>query len=188
MTFLDRDSLDTLGLSSVGTNVQIDEAARLIGTERMTIGSNVRIDAFAVLSAGADGLVIGDCVHVAVFCFLAGAARIELGDFSGLSRGVSIYSSNDDYSGHSLTGPMVPDELRSVDTRPVRIGRHVIVGAGSVVLPGVTIGDGAAVGALSLVRSDLPAGTIAAGQPARIVGQRDDRIYELEQQVRAPEL
>jgi dTDP-4-amino-4,6-dideoxy-D-glucose acyltransferase len=167
-----------------GDDVFIDSGARLFGTERISIGSHVRIDAFAVISAGAGGIVIGDHVHIAAHVFMSGAGRIEIRDFAGLSGRVSVYSSNDDYSGETLTGPTVPDELRAVTSAPVVVGRHAIVGAGSVILPGVTIGTGAAVGAQSLVRRDVPDFTIVGGVPARVLGERSRRLLELEQRLR----
>jgi galactoside O-acetyltransferase len=170
--------------AACGDDVRIDKDARLLGTERIAIGSHVRIDAFAVISAGADGIVIGDHVHIAAHVFMSGAARIEIGDFAGLSGRVSVYSSNDDYSGAALTGPTVPDELRNVTDAPVTVGRHAIVGAGSVILPGVTIGTGAAVGAQSLVRRDVAEFTIVGGVPARILGERTRELLELEQRLR----
>jgi acetyltransferase-like isoleucine patch superfamily enzyme len=172
------------GFAACGEDVRIDGDARLFGAERIWIGSHVRIDAFAVISAGAGGIVIGDHVHIAAHVFMSGAARIEIGDFAGLSGRVSVYSSSDDYSGNALTGPTVPDEFTAVTSAPVTFGRHAIVGAGSVILPGVTIGTGAAIGALSLVRRDVADFTIVGGAPARVLGERSRRLLELEQRFR----
>src|SRR5262249_49421844 len=104
-------------------------------------------------------------------------------DFAGLSGRVSVYSSNDDYSGAALTGPTVPDHLRQVTDAPVVVGRHAIVGAGSVVLPGVTIGIGAAVGSITLVREDVDEFTTVVGAPARRVGTRGRDLLELERRL-----
>ena len=185
--FMDRDEIAALGLAEVGARVQIDRSARFYGASRISIGSDVRIDAYSVLSAGSGGIRIGDHVHLAVYVFLTGAGRIELQDFCGLSGRVSVYSSNDDYSGASLTGPTVPDELRRVDSAPVTVGRHVIVGAGSVILPGVTLGEGACVGALSLVKRDVPAFTMVAGQKLRVIGPRGRALLEAEKRLQAME-
>ncbi len=74
---------------------------------------------------------------------------------------------------------------RSVTSAPVVLGEHVIVGAGSVILPGVTIGQGAAVGALTLVRKDdVPPFTIVAGPRGEAIGERDRRLLELERELR----
>jgi galactoside O-acetyltransferase len=181
--FLDEPALAALGLASVGADVRIDGAARFYSADRIEIGSHTRIDAFCVLSAGDGSIRIGNHVHIAAHGFMAGAGRIELEDFANISGRVSIYSSNDDYSGATLTGPTVPDELSNVEVAPVHIGRHVIVGAGSVILPGVTIGEGAAVGALSIVKRDVAPFTIVAGADMRVIGERKRDLLELEQRV-----
>lgn len=177
--FLARAELEAMGFARLGEHVQIDRSARIYGPQRLELANHVRIDAFSVISCGAEGIAIGNHVHLGAFVFLAGAARIEIRDFAGLSGRVSVYSSNDDYSGASLTGPTVPDELRSTTDEAVLIDRHAIVGAGAVVLPGVTIGLGAAVGALTLVRHNVEAFTIVAGN-GRVIGERRRDLLELE--------
>ncbi|HEY4641156.1 MAG TPA: acyltransferase [Thermoanaerobaculia bacterium] len=182
--FLSEDELTAFGFASCGENVLIDRSARFYGASRISIGSNVRIDAYSVISAGVQGITIGHHVHIGVFVFLTGAARIELHDFAGLSGRVSLYSSNDDYHGEGLTGPTVPDELRKVTSAPIVIGRHAVVGAGSVILPGVTLHEGACVGALSLIRKDVPAFTIVATQREQVaVATRKKDFLELESKV-----
>jgi galactoside O-acetyltransferase len=180
--FMSEDELTALGLAALGDDVKIDRSARIYGAAGLELGDHARIDAFSVISCGAGGIAIGRYVHVGAFGFLAGAGRIELRDFAGLSGRVSIYSSNEDYSGASLTNPTVPDELRNVEDAPVVVGRHAIVGAGSVVLPGVEIGEGAAVGSLSLVRADVAPFSIVVGT-GRVVGQRRRDLLELERLV-----
>lgn len=181
--FLNEAALEALGLASFGADVRIDAAARFYGAGRIEVGSHTRIDAFAVLSAGEGGIRVGNHVHIAAHGFIAGAGQIELEDFANISGRVSIYSSNDDYTGATLTGPTVPDELKNVEVAPVRIGRHVIVGAGSVILPGVTIGEGAAIGALSVVKRDVEPFAVVAGTDGRVIGTRKRDLLELESRV-----
>lgn len=180
MSFYAPDELATLGLRSCGEHVLISRKASLYNAGAIEIGSHVRIDDFCVLSAGAGGITIGSFVHVAVYVSMIGAGRITLGDYSCLSGRVSIYSSNDDYSGIHLTNPMVPDRYRGVVSTDVVVGRHALVGAGSVVLPGVTIGEGAAIGAMSFVRGDCAPFGIHAGVPARLIKARSRRLLDLE--------
>ncbi|HYJ87937.1 MAG TPA: hypothetical protein VEW46_17865 [Pyrinomonadaceae bacterium] len=182
--FYDEMEIEALGFSEIGENVSIDRTVKFYGANKISIGSNTRIDAYSVISAGAEGISIGNHVHIGVFVFLTGAARIELDDFCGVSGRVSIYSSNDDYLGDALTGPTVPDEYRKVTSAPVIVGRHVVIGAGSVVLPGVTISEGACVGALSLVKRDVPAFSIIAGSKGEVVGQRKQEFLKLEEAFR----
>ncbi|MCC7069491.1 MAG: acyltransferase [Burkholderiales bacterium] len=169
-----------LGFISVGNNVRLSDKASIYGANRIRIGNNVRIDDFCVLSAGEGGIDIGDNVHIAVFSTLIGHGEIVLEPFAGLSSRVTIYSSSDDYSGEHLTNPTIPEEYLAVHTSPVRISRHVIVGAGAVILPGVTLKTGAAIGALSVVIRDCDEFTIYAGVPVRRIGERKRDLLELE--------
>ena len=169
--FLTPSEVANLGLASSGVDVQISRDARLYGASRISIGNHVRIDAFTLISAGA-AVTIGDYVHIAPFCSLSGSGGIIMEDFCGLSGRVSIYTSSDDYSGRTLTNPTVPPEFKDVTSAQVRLGRHVIIGAGTVLLPGASIGEGSAVGALSLVTTPLPEWKIFTGNPVRLVGRR----------------
>jgi galactoside O-acetyltransferase len=179
MSFYNDAELRQLGLCSVGVGVQLSRQASLYGASRITLGDHARIDDFCVLSAGEGGIAIGRHVHIAVFCSLVGQARIELGDYAGLSSRVSIYSSNDDYSGASMSNPTVPAEFTDVRSASVTLGRHVIVGTGSVILPGTTLHEGSGVGALSLVRRDCEAFGMYFGLPARRIGRRTTGMIAL---------
>lgn len=103
-------------------------------------------------------------------------------DFTCVSSRTAVYAVNDDYSGNYMTNPMVPEEYRNVTELPVRIEKHALVGSGCTILPGVTIGAGSAVGAMSLVKNDVKAGTMVAGIPASYIGERSQRMLELEKQ------
>lgn len=185
MAFLGRQALRRLGFAAIGTGVLVSEKASFHGAARIALGDHVRIDDFCVLSAGEGGIRIGSYVHVACQCTLIGKGRIELEDFSNLSGRVAVYSSSDDFSGMGMTNPMVPPKYRRVTDAPVRIGRHVVIGTGAVVLPGVTIGEGATVGALTLVKKSLEPFSIYVGIPARRVGARARTLLELEAAMRA---
>ncbi len=185
MAMLCRDAIEAMGFASIGENVAISDRASFYGVGRISLGHNVRIDDFCVLSAGAKGIEIGSHVHIAVFGSLIGAGKITLSDFSGLASRVSIYSSSDDYSGATLTNPTVPAELTGVTHADVFLGKHVIVGSGSVILPGIRLEEGVAVGALCLVQKNCEAFGIYAGNPARRVKERKRDLLELEQQFMA---
>lgn len=185
MACLDTAQLTALGLRACGEDVRISDRASIYNPAAISLGNHVRIDDFCILSPGTGGIVIGDYVHIAAYTCLIGAARISLGDFANLSSRISVYSSSDDYSGESMTNPMVPGAYKNVQSEEVIIGRHVIVGSGSVILPGVELGEGVAVGALSLVRSDCIPFSIYAGTPARRLGDRSRNLLSVEAQFRA---
>lgn len=183
MSFYTDEELEKLGIASFGVGVKISNKVSIYNPGCISIGNHVRIDDYCVLSPGVGGMEIGDYVHIAVFCSLIGAGKISLAAFSGLSSRVSVYSSNDDYSGEYMTNPTVPSEFTSVEHADVYIGKHVIIGSGAVVLPGVTLEEGVSIAALSLVTSDCSAFGIFAGK--RRIGERKRNLLELEQQLRS---
>jgi len=179
-SFYSNDELDQLGFKSFGSNVLISRFARFYGAVKIEIGNNVRIDDFCVLSAGKGGIQIGNFVHIAVFATLMGDAKITIEDFSGISSKVSVYSSNDDYTGEYMTNPTIPSEYTNVTHADVRICRHALVGSGSILLPGVTIHEGAVVGALSLVNKDCEEFFIYKGNPAKKIIERSRGLLNFE--------
>lgn len=163
----------------VGDNVIVHDLARILYPENIEIGSNVIIDDFVFI--GVRGrLVIGNNVHIAGFVSVVGHADIVIQDFSGVSWGSRLFSSSDDFRGYGLTGPTVPVEFRNVKHAPINLGRHVILGANTVVLPGVTIGEGTSVGANCVVHRDLSAWRIYAFHPLREIGARSQQLLEKE--------
>lgn len=185
MGMLSREIVEKMGFASIGENVQISDRASFFNTSKIFLGNNVRIDDFCVLSAGLGGISIGNYIHIAVFSSLIGAGKITLSDFCNISSRVSVYSSNDDYSGCAMTNPTVPCEYTGVKHAAVFLGKHVIVGSGSVILPGVTLEEGVAVGALSLVTQDCKAFGIYAGNPAQRIKERKRDLLDLEKTLRA---
>jgi galactoside O-acetyltransferase len=119
-------------------------------------------------------------VHIAVFCSIIGNGEIIMDDFSGLSSRVSLYSSNDDYSGKFLTNPTVPFQYTNVTHGKIHLKKHVIVGSGSIILPNVTLEDGVAVGALSLVKKSVSEYKIVSGNPAKFLKNRNKNLNDLE--------
>lgn len=168
----------------IGEDVSIWPQAKIVAPERIEIGDSVIVDDFVLLMAG-ERMVIGSFVHIAAFTSVMGGGSFVMEDFSGLSGGVRVYTGNEDYTGGCLTNPAVPAPYRIAERSRVEIGKHAIVGANSVILPGVRIGEGAAVGANSLVTKDCKPWTIYFGSPAKpLRSRRSDRILELEAQLR----
>lgn len=176
--WLTNSGLEQLGLADVGDNVLIDDSVRIGGASHISIGSHVRIDAFSDLSAGPGFLVIGDYVHLGHGVCIYAAGGVELSDYSGLSSGVMVFSESDDYRGRALTNPTVPLGFRKILRGQITLRPHAVVGAGSVILPGVTLGRGAAAGALTLLKNDVPEFEIVAGNPQKVVGRRDEESLD----------
>jgi len=174
------DELRCFGLKSVGDDVAIAKGCTIVGLENICIGDRVRIDGYCSLLAVDGEIVIGSNVHIGAYCYLAGGARIELKDFSGLSQGVKIYTKSDNYDGSTLTNPTIPTHYTHPQEGRVVIGRHSIIGSGAVVLPGVIVGDGVAVGAMALVSKSLDEWSVYAGVPAKKIKSRQKEILEAE--------
>ncbi|ATD08937.1 acyltransferase [Pseudoalteromonas piscicida] len=172
MSHYTREELLTLGFAKVGQNCLVSKKASFYGTKNIELGDSVRIDDFCVLSAGEGGIKLGCYIHIAVYTCLIGAGAIEVANYCNISSRVAIYSSSDDYSGEWMTNPMVDNAFTNVEHGTVTLQPHVIIGSGSVILPNVTLYEGVAVGALSLVNKDLEPFTIYAGQPVRFIKPR----------------
>lgn len=185
MGILSEKEIESMGFGSVGRNVHLSDKASYYNCANIFLGDHVRIDDFCVISAGCGGIEFGSYIHLGVGAILIGRGRITLCDFSNLSSRVSIYSSSDDYSGLALTNPTIPPDFTLVTHADVTISRHVIIGSGSVVLPGVVLEEGVAVGALSLVSSRCDAFGIYAGVPARKIKDRKKDLLKMEEKFKA---
>jgi galactoside O-acetyltransferase len=173
--------LTAVGFASCGSDVLVSRNATVYGAAHIHVGSHVRIDDFVVLSCGAGAEVrIGDYVHIAAHAALFGGGGIVLEDFVSVSGRTSIYSASDDYGGDCLVNPTVPPRLTHVVREPVVLRRHVAVGAAAVILPGVTIGEGSAIGAMTLVNRDLDPWGIYVGAPARFLRPRSRALLDME--------
>lgn len=178
MGALSPQQIAELGLASVGTDVVISDRCSIYGAESIRLGDRVRIDDFVVLTAR-QPVLIGSYVHLSAYAFLSGQFGIEVEDFVNVSPRATLLSGNDDFSGHWLPGALIPEQLRNVTGGRIRLGRHSLVGAHTVVLPGVTFGEGAAVGALSLVKESLAPWGVYAGVPARLIRPRSRDVEQL---------
>ncbi len=104
---------------------------------------------------------LGTGVFLNYNCIILDVVEVAIGDFTQIGPGVQILTADH---------PRDPGERASGFEfgRPVRIGRNVWIGAGAILLPGVTVGDDAIIGAGSVVTRDVPAGATVVGNPARI--------------------
>lgn len=177
-SFFSEKELSHLGLLKFGKNVKISRKASLYGVEKISIGSDVRIDDFCILSGR---ICIGNNVHIAAYSALYGAeAGITIANFANISSRVCVYAISDDYSGQSMTNPTIPDEYKNVIEEKVSIGKHVIIGSGCTLLPGINLAEGCAIGAMSLCKKSTEPWFIYAGIPAKKIKKRAKAIITLE--------
>lgn len=150
-------------------NVRIYEPVKITGLKNIQFGKNIIIDCFSYIYADKQ-MIIGDNTHIGSFTFICGGDVIEIGDFVGIGQGVKIYASTEDLRGWGFGNPTVADRHRNTLRAPVHINKFAVIGANSVILPGVTIGEGAAVGACSVITRDLDPWGIYIGN--KKVGER----------------
>jgi len=175
-SFLTKEEVFKIGFKSFGENVLISQFARFYSPEKISIGNNVRIDDFSILSGN---IKLGDYIHISAFNALYGKFGIELESYSGLSPRCSIFSASDDFSGEYLIGPMIQSHLTNVTGGKVKLEKYSQLGAGCIVLPDITIGEGVSVGAMSLVNKDLKSWKIYKGIPAKYYKNRRKSLLNL---------
>jgi galactoside O-acetyltransferase len=177
--FLSTAELARLNFKHLGRNVKISSSAALYQTENMSISDNSRIDDFCVISGHVN---IGKNVHITTHCSIAAAQeQVLISDFVGIAWGTTIFSSMDDFSGRSMTNPTIPMEFRGVTHGEVILNRHVIVGANSVVFPGVEIAEGCAIGSMTLVTKSTESWGVYVGIPAKRLKDRSRNLMTLEE-------
>lgn len=179
-SFYSFDELKKLGLASFGNNVLISRKTSIYRASNINIGNNVRIDDFCILSGKID---IGNYIHIAAYTALYGGDKgIIVKDYANISSKVMVYSMSDDYSGETMTNPMISDKYKNVQSERVVIERHVIIGSGCVVLPGVVLKEGSSFGAMSLINRSSEPWSINAGIPFKKIKNRSKKLLELEKE------
>lgn len=180
-SFYTDEELKEIGFKSYGKNVLISRKTSIYGASNISIGNNVRIDDFCILSGN---ITLGNYIHIASACLLFGGSEsgIVFEDYTGLSSRSVIYSETDDYSGVAFTNPMLPNKFRKTIKGQVLLKKHAIIGTGTTILPGVIIGEGVGVGAMSLVAKSLDDWKIYAGVPCKEIKERSKQLLDLEKE------
>lgn len=128
-------------------------------------------------------------MHIAAGVMLFGGEDgILLRDYVGISSRSVIYAASDDYSGQYMTNPTVPEQYRHIISKAVCMNKHVLIGTGCTVLPGVMIGEGTSVGSMSLVNKSLNAWGIYVGIPCRRIKERSKDLLFLEKRMIAEQV
>ncbi|MBQ8984444.1 acyltransferase [Candidatus Saccharibacteria bacterium] len=175
-SFYSEQELGKMGFKMVGKNALVSRNATFYSAEEISIGDNVRIDDFCVLSGK---ITIGNFVHISAGSKLFGKFGIDFYDYSGCSANCVIYSETDDFSGEYMVGAMAPEEKRNVVSGKVILGKYSQLGAGTIVMPGVRIAEGAVTGAMTFVNKTLNEWTINVGIPCREAKARNRKLITL---------
>ncbi len=168
--------------ASFGPGSSVVDPYLITGANRIHIGSNVQIAARSWLSVVDEHLgrrydphlLIGDGASLGPDVVIACIGRVEIG--ARVLTGSRVFI-GDTYHDYRALGAAVLDQPMA-DPKPVHIGEGAFLGIGSIVLPGVTVGERAYVAAGAVVTADVPKSTIVAGNPARIIKRWDEILQD----------
>ncbi|SDS66714.1 galactoside O-acetyltransferase/dTDP-4-amino-4,6-dideoxygalactose transaminase [Halopseudomonas litoralis] len=180
MAYLTKEQLQAVGFKAVGENVKVSDKASIYNPGTIVLGDHSRIDDFCILSGKVS---IGRYCHITPMCLVAGGSPgVKLADFCTLAYGVKVFAQSDDYSGAAMANSLIPKKFKNEYLAEVILERQVIVGAGSIIFPGVTVREGCSVGAMTLISKSTEPWGIYAGSPMRRIKDRKQDLLELEAQ------
>jgi galactoside O-acetyltransferase len=178
-TYLTEDDLKDFGFKSLGKNVRISSDARIYGQQNISIGNDVRIDDFVILSATTGYIILHDHVYIARNVHLSATKGIEMNEYVGIGANTTVFSASDDFSGPHMTSHGVPAELTTQVGGPVVFGRFVSVGSNCTIIGPCDLGEGCSVGAMSLVKKVVQPWWVYVGIPAKPLKERSRELLEL---------
>jgi len=148
-------------------SIQFDGKINLVGTGNVSIGQRSRIGGDVEFGTEENGqIIIGNDVRINRGTTLVAYESISIGEKTLIGEFVSIRDANHGIS----SGQFIREQAH--DVSGIRIGKDVWIGRGSVLLPGVVIGDHSIIGANSVVTKSIPPGFIAVGSPAKVIRKR----------------
>jgi acetyltransferase-like isoleucine patch superfamily enzyme len=154
----------------VGKEVQVFSEALILTPEVIELGDCVRIDDYSRIEGG-KGTRIGKYVHICSFASIYGGGEAVIGDYCGITQGARLVTGTEQLN--FVMTAAAPAHLRNPLAGKIIMEPNSFIGANAVVLPNITIGEGAVVGAGAVVIKDVPPWVIVAGVPARIISKRD---------------
>lgn len=157
-------------LGSMGQGVLIDPGVDIDDPRNVYLDDFCYLGKPAQLVAPEGYIKIGKRCHV--LARILGHAGVEIGNYVAVN-GVILSATDSHQGGYRMSGPMLPPEQRKVRYGKVVIEDDAFIGNFSLVMPGVTVGQGAVVGPHSLVVSNVKPWTVVMGSPARVIGDRE---------------
>jgi len=153
-------------LAALGEGAIVYPLAKIVNPGALFLGDHSTIDDFVFFNAGRETR-IGRYVHVAAHVSVIGGGELEVGDYAVIATGARVLTASDSDGDGAFMTTHAPRELRALVDAKVTLGVHAFVGANAVVMPGVTFGEGAVLGAGSVATGDLEPWTVSVGAPAR---------------------
>jgi len=160
----------------LGTQVIIEDGAEIncLASNEMHLGDRVSIGKYAIIRPSniyggpiGEGLVMGNNSNIGPYNYIGCSGKITIGNNVMLAPRVSIYAEN-----HVFDNPNITIKAQGVSKMDVVIEDDCWIAANAVILAGVTIGKGSVVAAGSVVNEDVPAFSVVAGVPARVIKSR----------------
>lgn len=158
-------------------SVTIHDLAIIQQVKNIKFGKNIIIDPYVFIDA-AKNIKIGSNVHISMFSMLTGGENIIIGDFVTISSHCNIMSGSDDFTSPKIGNPTTHESFREIKRGEINIGNFCRIGTESIIMPGVTIGEGAVVGANSVVTKNLDPFGIYIGN--KKIGERNKKEIEKE--------
>lgn len=160
---------------STGRTIQIGDHVEInaLSKKGIQMGNNVSIhrntiiECTGVIRNLGEGLVIGNNVGIAQNCFIQVRGNVTIGNDVMFGPGVSVFSEE-----HGFDQPDIPMIDQPETRKDVVIGNNVWIGTRAIILGGVTVGEGSVIAAGAVVRESVPAFSVVAGVPAKIIRSR----------------
>ena len=168
-SFFNRKELHKIGFKHLGENIKISRFANFYTPNKISIGNNVRIDDFCVLSGNIN---LKNNIHISAYSALYGNSGIVLENNTGISSGCVLFSETDDFTSSSLIGSQHIESKRKIIKGEIILDEHSQLGTKSVVMPGITIQEGAVTGAFTYVNLNLNPWSVYVGSPAKYLKSR----------------
>ena len=160
-------------LKACGVRNIFSENLVINGFRNISIGSYTWIDKSVNISASFGEVSIGDRIHIAPYSILNGGGGLYIEDYVGIASFVQIYSHSEvPLRGKRMSGPMISEDEKGFRSAPVYLRKDSFIGAGSIILPGITIGEGSIISANSVVTKSTDPWFIYSGNPAVKIGRR----------------
>lgn len=154
-----KEELLEIGFSEVGDNTSISRDVRFYSITGK-LGTNVRIDTYSIITGHVE---LGCNVHIAPLCFLsATGGKIIMEDGAGMGPQVALLTKSDDYTATDLASA-------NKISGDIRIDAHAIIGSGTKIFPGISIGSNASIGSNCVVTSDINPGDIVVSRGASLI-------------------